>query len=72
MVHDENELHQWIKEGKIDRFEKNRFAKYFTSRQIIDMPAYGKTLRNGEIDTLAYYIKWLRNQDFEPDSLAMK
>ncbi len=72
MVENDEELHQWIADGKIDRFDKNRFATYFTSRQIIKMPAYGKILREGEIDTLAHYVKWLRKQNFELDSLNAK
>lgn len=63
IVQDEDELKQWILEGKIDRFEANPLATYFTQGQIIQMPAYRNILKEGELEAIISYIEWLRDVD---------
>jgi mono/diheme cytochrome c family protein len=60
LVKNETELRQWILEGKIDRFDSNPFARYFTRRQIIQMPAYREIINEEELDRLISYIQWLQ------------
>ena len=59
LVHSEDELREWILEGKIKRLESNPIARYFTNRQIIQMPAYKQLLKDEELDALVAYINWL-------------
>ena len=60
LVRSDDELTQWITEGKIDRFERNRLANHFTRRQLIRMPAYGEMLTEEQLESLMAYIRWLQ------------
>jgi mono/diheme cytochrome c family protein len=62
LVKSDEELRQWILDGTIDRLESNPFARHFTGRQVIQMPAYRDVLVDGEVDALVAYIHWLQNQ----------
>lgn len=62
LVKNEAELVEWIKRGKIRRFEKNPLARFFTSRQVIKMPAYEKTLKDEQIKKVKAYLSWLRKE----------
>lgn len=62
LVRGDDELHQWIREGRIDRLESNPAARWFTRRQVIQMPAYGETLSDEEIGSLMDYIRWLQEE----------
>jgi mono/diheme cytochrome c family protein len=59
LVKNDDELRDWILRGRIERFESNRLARYFTRRQIIQMPAYRDVLRDGDLEALVSYIDWL-------------
>ena len=63
LVKNEMELRQWILEGKIDRFEGNPIARFFTRRQVIRMPAYERVVSDAELDALVAYIHWLQVSD---------
>ncbi|MFT4925978.1 MAG: mono/diheme cytochrome c family protein [Phenylobacterium sp.] len=67
LVQNEDELKQWILEGKIDRFEQNPLAAYFTNGQIIQMPAFASVLKPGELEALMSYIYWLRDENRQLD-----
>ena len=60
MVRTDDELRQWILDGKIDRLESNPVARYFTRRQVIAMPAYRDILETGELEAILSYIHWLQ------------
>jgi mono/diheme cytochrome c family protein len=62
LVKNEEELRQWILDGKIERLESNPLARYFMRRQLIQMPAYRGILDDGELEDLVAYIQWLDNQ----------
>lgn len=62
LVRGDDELRHWIRDGHIERLESNPVARWFTRRQIIQMPAYGDTLSDGEVSSLVDYIHWL-NED---------
>ena len=66
VVANDDELRSWILDGKIKRFESNPLAKYFTDHQIIRMPAYRKVLKDGELESLLAYLKWLREEASHP------
>jgi mono/diheme cytochrome c family protein len=60
LVTNDEELRQWILEGKIDRFESNPAARHFTERQVIRMPAYRSELDDSGLESLIAYIHWLQ------------
>lgn len=62
LVRNEDELRHWILDGNIERFESNPLARYFTRRQVIQMPAYRSVLSDAEIDAVVAYIHWLNNE----------
>jgi len=66
VVENDEELKQWILEGKIPRFESNPLARYFTHGQKIQMPAYKNILKEGELEDIISYIKWLRDPQKHP------
>jgi mono/diheme cytochrome c family protein len=62
LVHNEDELRQWILEGKINRLEANPLATYFTHNQVIQMPPYRAILQEDELAKIIAYIQWLRSE----------
>lgn len=62
LVKDEKELMEWIEKGKIQRFERNPLARFFTHRQAIKMPAYEKILSEEKIRLVKAYLTWLREE----------
>jgi mono/diheme cytochrome c family protein len=63
LVGSDEELREWILDGKVDRFESNLLARFFTERQVIQMPAYRDVLSDEELESLVAYIHWLQNQE---------
>ena len=61
LVKDDAELLEWILDGRSTRLEKNFFARWFTNRQVIKMPAYRDRLSAEEQDAIIAYIHWLRD-----------
>jgi len=59
LVKNEDELRAWIRDGRIDRLERNALARYFTRRQVIEMPAYREVVTDEELDALVVYIDWV-------------
>lgn len=62
LVKNDDELRDWILDGGIERFESNPMARYFTRRQIIQMPVYRDVLRDGELEAMVSYIEWLNRR----------
>lgn len=62
LVHDREELKEWISEGKISRVESNPIAQFFTKEQVIQMKAYKNVLKEGELDALVSYIEWVNSK----------
>lgn len=53
------EIESWIRDGNVQRLERNPAAKFFLDRQPIKMPAYEKTLRDAEVADLVAMIEWI-------------
>ena len=62
LVRDDRELRQWILEGGIDRFAQARVARFFLTRQRLQMPPYKDALAPGDVDAIGAYIGWLRSK----------
>jgi len=63
LVRDDNEIRHWILDGGIERLANDRIARFFLSRQRLQMPAYRDALGDGEVDDLVAYIGWLRGRE---------
>jgi len=60
LVRDDGELKQWILEGGIDRFARDRLAGYFLARQRLQMPVYRAVLTPDDAEAIGTYIRTLR------------
>ncbi len=63
LVRDDDELKEWILDGKVQRIMEHPVGRYFIERQIIQMPGYKEHLSAGELNKLIIYIKWLRGHE---------
>ena len=57
LVHDRDELAEWIRDGKTARLDANPIVRRVWARQGIAMPAYGDRLSDAEIDQLWAWIQ---------------
>ena len=70
LVTSREELNEWIRDGVSERFAANPIAGAVLHRQALKMPAYGKFLKEEEIDNIAAAVAWLavgewRSKSFE-------
>ena len=61
LVRSRGELRQWILDGRIDRFESNPVARFFTNRQVIHMPAYREIIDKNALEDIVVYVEWLQS-----------
>ncbi len=59
LVRNEAELRAWILDGSIPRLTQNRAARFFTTRQIIQMPAYRGVIADSTLADIERYIAWV-------------
>jgi mono/diheme cytochrome c family protein len=59
LVRTDDELKQWILNGRIDRLKNNRAALFFTRRQVIKMPAYRGVATDSTLAAVMDYVKWV-------------
>jgi len=59
LVRSDDELKQWILNGRIDRLKNNRPALFFTRRQVIKMPAYRGVATDSTLAAVMDYVKWV-------------
>jgi mono/diheme cytochrome c family protein len=59
LVRNHEELRSWILDGGIPRLDQNRIARYFSTRQVIHMPAYRGVAPDSTLSSIADYIRWL-------------
>src|SRR5262245_17243281 len=64
LVRNDDELHTWIAEGKLDRIAEHPIGRIFFSRQRVKMPAYGRFLSADDITALAAFVRWVRAGDW--------
>ena len=60
LVYGEDELREWILDGKIRRLWGNPFARHFLDQQKTQMPAYRDYVSDDELSKMVSYIRWLR------------
>lgn len=75
LVADEGELREWILDGRPQRLQANRLARFFLDRQTIRMPAFRGQITEEELQALEAYIGWLRapaprsGRSFRPEAV---
>jgi len=62
-VRDEDELRSWILDGEIARIASNPLGRFFTRRQIVQMPAYRGVVSGQDLDDIVAYIQWLSKEE---------
>jgi hypothetical protein len=62
LVRDEAELKAWILDGAIPRLESNRAARYFTTRQVVKMPAYRGVVTDSTLVDVMGYVRWVAGE----------
>lgn len=60
LVANDDELREWILDGRPRRLQANPIARFFLDRQTIRMPAFRGQLTDAELRALESYIRWLR------------
>jgi mono/diheme cytochrome c family protein len=60
LARDDAEIREWILDGRPQRLQKSRIARFYLDRQPIQMPAYRGHLEPAEVDRLVDYIRWVR------------
>jgi hypothetical protein len=58
LVRSREEFDSWVREGGTSRVRENAVARYFMTRQRIQMPVYSK-FSSAELDELWAYARWL-------------
>jgi len=66
LVRDEDELHAWIAEGKIERISKHPVGSRFFERQAIKMPAYGRFVAEADLGALMAWVRWIHAGAWRP------
>jgi len=44
-------------------FESNPLARFFTRRQVVQMPAYKNAVSDENLDDIVTYIQWLSKEE---------
>ena len=68
LVRNEQEFREWVRHGVSERFRSNRAARFFLDRAPLQMPAYEKYLKAGDLEALWAYVRWVRSPAASPDS----
>jgi mono/diheme cytochrome c family protein len=66
LVRDDDELRQWIAEGKLTRISEHPIGRIFFERQVIKMPAYEKFVGAEDLKAIAAYVRWMRAGSWRP------
>src|SRR5262252_8674870 len=66
LVRNDDELHEWIAEGHLDRIDKHPVGGIYSERQRTKMASYGDYISADDVKALAAYVKWLRASGWKP------
>jgi mono/diheme cytochrome c family protein len=62
LVRTEQELREWILDGRIQRLWENPAARHYLKAQKIQMPPYRRHVSEQELDKIVAFIGWLRSR----------
>jgi mono/diheme cytochrome c family protein len=71
LVRDDEELREWIVEGRLKRLDDNPIARRFTEGQRIQMPAYNKVLDDAQLQALMAYVKWINAGEWQAAAMNL-
>lgn len=60
LVRDDEEVRAWILDGAPPRLKRHLVARWFLTRQAIQMPAYRGRITDDDLALVVAYIRWLR------------
>lgn len=61
LVHNNEELRQWILNGASNRFERDPLAHAVLAHEVIKMPAFKGKISGDDVEALVAYIGWIRH-----------
>jgi len=64
LARDDQEVREWILDGRCRRLNEHPVARWFLDRQPIQMPAYRGHVTDAEVDRMIDYIHWLRQHPY--------
>lgn len=71
LVRSDEELREWIEEGRLRRLEANPIARRFTRGQRIQMPAYKGLLDEEQLRALMAYVKWVNAGEWQTSAMNL-
>jgi mono/diheme cytochrome c family protein len=71
LVHDDDELRNWILAGEIPRLCDNPIAAYFIHRQCLYMPAYRDFISDADLNALMRYVRWINSGTWQKQPLDL-
>jgi mono/diheme cytochrome c family protein len=71
LVRSDDDLREWIREGRLQRLEDNPIARHFTGGQRIQMPAYKGALDDAQVDALMAYVRWVNQGDWQSTGMSL-
>ena len=61
LLRSDEELEQWIMNGRSDRFANDPIASWFLDRATLQMPAYREKMTPDDFEAIKAYIMWLNS-----------
>jgi mono/diheme cytochrome c family protein len=61
LVRSDEELRNWIVDGRVERLDGNAIARHFTEGQRIQMPGFKDRLREDELSAVMAYVRWVND-----------
>jgi mono/diheme cytochrome c family protein len=71
LVRSDDELREWIVEGRLRRLDENPIARRFTEGQRIQMPAYRELLGEEQLEALVAYVKWVNEGGWQATGMSL-
>lgn len=71
LVRSDDELREWIVEGRLQRLEDNPIARRFTRGQRIQMPAYKDVLSEEQLQALMAYVRWINAGEWQKQGMNL-
>lgn len=65
LVRSDDELREWLLDGRLQRLDENPIARRFTEGQRIQMPAYEELIDEAQLAALMAYVKWVNGGEWE-------
>ncbi len=71
LVHNDNELRGWIRDGEIQRLRDHPIAKHFINWQRVSMPAFKDFITDQQLQALMRYVRWVNDGEWQNKPLDL-